>query len=374
MRVINWGWATALSGALLTGACSSGSKGEAAQARPAPAADRAPAALPAPVVETEPAPVPEPAAAAAPVPSKKKLAWLRAEIARKEKLADELWDFAAKFDDHYHIGTMYNEWHINEHHCFVLGHLLRRGELVAGAEITYTTDLTAAEPDTQEIRVDGHSMRNFAGTAKRLLELSPDERVAEWNVDCVGQYGIPKDAYIETGKKSFYTVRGEGKVLQILGDIEVGFADKVQAALDANPDIEVVALGSGGGVVSEAIRAGMMIRDRKLTTQLWNNCYSACPLVFLGGREREIPSPYAKLGFHQIYTLEKGAAPIDSPVYKVIATYVNAMGADAEYVLLNMWLAGPAEMNYLDPDNAKIDFCERGLATWVQRRCRKEPA
>lgn len=372
MSKLHWGLAAALAGAIILGGCSRPSGGDdraspVAPALPAPVPDAPAAVEPATVVE--PAPPPP----VAPVPSKKKLAWLRAEIERKAKLADELWAFAQQFDDNNHIGTMYNEWHINEHHCFVLGHLLRRGELVSGAEITYSTDLAAAEPDTQEIRVDGHSMRNFVAVAENLLKKSPDERVAEWNVDCVGQYGIPKDAYIRAATTSFYAITSEGKVLRILGDIEVGFADKVQAALDANPTVEVVALGSGGGVVGEAIRAGMMIRDRKLTTTLWNNCYSACPLVFFGGHNRDIWSPYPRLGFHQIYTMESGAAPVDSDVYKVIATYLSAMGVDARYVLLNMWAAGPADMNYVDPNVSQVDFCEKGLATWVQRRCNKKP-
>lgn len=367
----HWSLAAALAGAVILGGCSRPAGTDTAAPLTAPA-------LPAPVAEPQealPAPVVEPAPPppVAPVPSKKKLAWLRAEIERKQKLGDELWAFARQFDDNNHIGTMYNELHINEHFCFVLGHLLRRGELVSGAEITYDTDLTAPEPDTQAIRVDGHSMHNFVAVAENLLKKTPDERVAEWNVDCVGQYGIPKDAYIQAATTSFYAVMNEGKVLRILGNIEVGFADKVQAALDANPTVEVVALGSGGGVVGEAIRAGMMIRDRKLTTTLWNNCYSACPLVFFGGHNRDIWSPYPRLGFHQIYTMESGAAPVDSDVYKVIAAYLTSMGVDARYVLLNMWAAGPAEMNYVDPNVSKVDFCEKGLATWVQRRCNNKP-
>ncbi len=51
-------------------------------------------------------------------------------------------------------------------------------------------------------------------------------------------------------------------------------------------------LGSGGGYIDEAMKAGAYIRRKGLDTTLYNNCDSACPLVVMAGVERLNWSPY----------------------------------------------------------------------------------
>lgn len=329
-----------------------------------------PRSKPVPEERTPQASAPVPQRSKVPLPSKRKLQWLHAEISRHELRSQELWDYARQFDDYTHIGTAYNEINIPQHSCFVLGHLLRRGVHVTHLEVRYDTDMTDTSTEgTHAMRVAGHSMTNFVHVAREMLEKSPEQRAEEWNLDCVGHFDIPSSAYIETGKQNaFYEVKNDGKVLQVLGDIEPGFEAKVRRALDQNPKVETVALGSGGGLVLEAVRTGILIRQRGLTTTLWNNCYSACPFVFFGGKERHIWSPYPKLGFHQVYTGEGIPEPIDSPIYTALSAYVREMGVDSQYVVQNMWRALPEEMNYVEA-NGDEDLCARGLATWVQRRC-----
>ena len=55
-----------------------------------------------------------------------------------------------------------------------------------------------------------------------------------------------------------------------------------------NPEVKIVGLGSPGGAVVEAIRAGYLIRARGLETTQIADCFSACPIVFLGGSRRTV--------------------------------------------------------------------------------------
>ena len=213
----------------------------------------------------------------------------------------------------------------------------------------------------------GNSLGNFASVAQRVLDMPHDERVITWNLDCAGQLGLPKAYIKQEGQSSFYVVTNEGHALKVLGDIEAGFAQKVEDAIEANPTVEVVMLGSGGGYIDEAMKAGAYIRRKGLDTTLYNNCYSACPLVFMAGVERLNWSPYPKLGFHQIYTPDGQAVPLDSQPYRLVFGYLTRMGIEPRYVLQKMWSAPPSGMTNVDGQDE--DLCQANITTWIQRGC-----
>jgi len=264
------------------------------------------------------------------------------------------------------IGTINHEIDLKEHTCYSLGLLVGQPDSVRHLRLNRNPSLKAADSDEAfDLRVIARSLDNFVGAAKHAKGLSPQERIQEWNLDCVGQLGI-KGRFIETtGESTFYRLKNNGEVLQVLGKIEQGFAARLRAAIEANPRVRIIALGSGGGLVSEALEAGWYIRFRGLETTLWNNCFSACPLVFLGGVERSIWSPYPFLGFHKIYT-ESGAVPLTSPVYQEISEYVRQMGASPQFVLGKMFSAEPSQMSVVRDTR---DLCDNKIATWIQRRC-----
>lgn len=198
------------------------------------------------------------------------------------------------------------------------------------------------------------------------MKLTPDDRTIEWNLDCVGHYKI-KGGFVGDPKKTFFRVQNKGKVIQVLGDIGPDFSSRLQIAINANPRVTAIALGSGGGYVSEAIKAGRYIRSMRLDTTLWNNCYSACPLVFLGGRERTIHDPFPYLGFHKMYS-ETGPVPVSSPAYKAVGDYVSEMGASKRFVLDWMLSSEPAQMSIV----RDASLCESNVATFIQRLCNSE--
>jgi len=207
----------------------------------------------------------------------------------------------------------------------------------------------------------------WVATAEAVAEMSPDQRVAMWNLECVGSHGIPFEAY-RTDESEGADLVVEDGVLNVLGGIDFGFYDRFATALDAHPEITIVSLGSGGGSVFDALQAGELIRERGLKTQLYGKCFSACPMVFAAGVERVIYWPSeAALGFHQIYT-DDGPVPMTSEVYDAVRTYLEQMGVDADTFVGMMTRAGPENM--YEPDVS--DLCKPRIATWVQRTCNAE--
>lgn len=286
----------------------------------------------------------------------------RDAIAAADARVEELWQLAqSRGQEGRHIGTLYNEWDADEHSCSILGRMLGKAELIG--EIEKSTEYDISKTDGHETGIAAQSLSNWAYIARRLLETSEDRRIREWNLDCVGQLGIPDSAYIgERDNAAFYDI--EGEVLRIMGDVEPGFADKLKAILLENPQVKTVALGSAGGNVGEALLAGVFIRRLGLETRLWNNCYSACTMVFIGGRKRDIWSPYADLSFHQI-SVDGVAIPLDHPTYDLLWDYANVMGVDADTFVALTQSAPPTGFTTPRP----ADLCAPGIATWVQRIC-----
>lgn len=206
-------------------------------------------------------------------------------------------------------------------------------------------------------------MQPRAGLRPSCLTLGTARAVQEWNLNCVGFLDIPEAAYVPpVGPDTFYDVDGE--TLRILGDVEEGFAIKVFKALAENPQVSTVALGSGGGYVAEALLAGRAIQMAGKDTVLYDTCSSACTLVFLGGVNRQIWSPYPKLGFHQASRLGSPVSPAD-PVYGEIRVYAEQMGVPPDPILAFMMAAHPSEMHYPE----MMQLCEAGVTTWIQRLC-----
>lgn len=329
-----------------------------------------------PPVQPEPEPVPDPVLEPSHVADEPKahvddpavVARLRKLAEEREALGTKVFQAGVAIDGFTHAGTAFNEIHVPEHKCFVLGQLLGKAEIVKSVEITYEPDYeTQTTENASDLRIMSNSLHNFAGMAEHVLEMPHDERVATWNLDCAGQLGLPKDYIKQEGKSSFYVVIGDGKTLKVLGDIEEGYAQKIIDAIEANPRIEEVALGSGGGLVKEAMRAGEFIRHRGLETTLYNNCYSACPLVFMAGVQRSNWSPYADLGFHQIYTSDGIPVPFDSSVYRHVYTYLVRMDIEPRYVLQKMWSAPPQDMTNVN--GYSDELCDANITTWIQRGC-----
>lgn len=85
--------------------------------------------------------------------------------------------------------------------------------------------------------------------------------------------------------------------LEISGGIGFGLTRQVREQLDAHRGISVVRLESGGGRGLEATRMRELITARGLSTRVSTHCESACTIIFMAGKSRELTKA-GKLGFH----------------------------------------------------------------------------
>ncbi len=287
--------------------------------------------------------------------------WDRAIEAVEEK-SSKYFDYAISLGSGFpgsSLNGIGGDWHI----CAITGRMLGFRAEIAEAE-TFESPALKPDADPDELMVHALFLDSWAATARTATAMTENQKKSLWNLECVGKHGIPRTAYIEDPElKGDFSVR-DG-TLVVYGDIDGGFYDRFRAAMDANPNITEIALGSAGGSVVDALLSGLEIRKRGLPTTLFGPCFSACPLVFMGGETRVIwmgPGPH--LGFHRVYT-PSGELPLSDPVYQHISEYLAAMGVDPIPVLEWMARAGAVEMFELDLD----DFCAPRVATWIQRVC-----
>lgn len=160
---------------------------------------------------------------------------------------------------------------------------------------------------------------------------------------------------------------GSGGVLALTGTIGPGSAGRVAAEIAAHGEyIRTVALDSPGGVLTEALAIGRLIREKGFATSVAAGalCASSCPLVFAGGRER-LAAEASAIGVHQVYAaapagaltsaLSAGDAMSEAQTMTAeISRYLNDMGIGAE-VWLRALETPPDRLTYFSGRDL-IDF------------------
>jgi len=289
------------------------------------------------------------------------ISWSDAIEAVREK-GGAYYDFALQLGSG-HPGTSLHGIGHERHSCAIIGRMLGFIDEIVEVETFEDPPMTS---QTDPFALMEHSMflDSWVAAAESALVMSNDQRKSLWNLECIGKFGIPTSSYIlEQDLNADFSVK-DGSLL-VYGDIESGFYERFVSVLNENSGITHVALGSAGGSVRDAMLSGIEIRKRGLSTALHGPCYSACPLVFMGGRERGIWSGNGPaLGFHRVYTSE-GEVPLDHFVYDQIEDYLISMGILSEPVL--RWMASKGQYEIYEP--ALEELCPPKVATWVQRTC-----
>lgn len=261
-----------------------------------------------------------------------------------------------------HAGTANNTVDLRRHECAILGRMIGKEKVIQHLEKMQILD-PRTNPDPHDALVMSISLSHWVRAAESALKETHERRVYFWNVNCVGWDQIAKSEWVG-GNSAGITFVKDGNKLLVRGPVEGNFYESLKKALDTNRGITTITLGSGGGNVVNAIKAGIMIRQRGLETELYDNCFSACPLVFMGGVRRTLWAMEASLGFHQA-SIEGKAVPRDADIYRLIEAYVREMKVDAEFVMRAMMSAGPGAM--FIPDVEKL--CAPRVATFIQRIC-----
>ena len=284
-------------------------------------------------------------------------------IIRVEKSALKYSDYALKKLGSTWVGQANDSIKFETHRCAILGRMLGVPEAIQHIENFEYPSLNSAS-DAFEMLVFSLTLENWVAAARSSLKMNQDERKNTWNLDCVGQFGIAAELFIKSDKSNA-TFSLNDRTLFVYGDIDLGFYKRLKLQLQSNPRIEEVSLGSGGGSVRDALLAGYEIRRLGLNTTIHGNCFSACPLVFMGGVKRVLWAAPHRLGFHQIYTGDGHAISEDDLIYDIARRYMNEMGISSQTVISWMLSSRPSEM--FEPDVSKL--CEPKVSTFVQRIC-----
>ncbi|WP_206486178.1 hypothetical protein [Thalassotalea sp. G2M2-11] len=92
-------------------------------------------------------------------------------------------------------------------------------------------------------------------------------------------------------------VMNQGTEVELQGGLEFGASNRLSQVLVNNPSIRIIHLNSQGGRIAEAKKLAILVKQNKLITYSKTQCLSACPIVFLAGKEKLLGDS-AKLGFH----------------------------------------------------------------------------
>ena len=141
--------------------------------------------------------------------------------------------------------------------------------------------------------------------------------------------------------------------------------DRLKPCYDArgNKVPNIVALSSGGGLLSDGLMLGEMIRSRGLDTTVFAGtyCASSCTIAFMGGKKRTMATQ-ATLMFHSPYTVEREASKVvldcsDSEIAEFLKNYYSFMLGknDGQFVFeRTMAYCGETEGWFLNRDAASI--------------------
>jgi len=124
---------------------------------------------------------------------------------------------------------------------------------------------------------------------------------------------VPDDPYYVTWERDRadryeIALSGDGKLLRITGDLELGLTKRLRAELAANPGIEGLVLDSGGGFVVQGRAIARLLAENGLDAYVFGRCESSCTIALAGGAHRFI-GPGARIGFHQYLYDAKTAHP-----------------------------------------------------------------
>lgn len=154
-----------------------------------------------------------------------------------------------------HAGTMYAGWDQRRHECAILGRMVGKEKAIQHLEKMDILD-PRTNPDPHDALVMSISLYSWVGAAQSALKETHERRVYFWNVNCVGWDKIAKNEGVGA-KDPPITFETSGDKLLVRGPVENNFFESLKKALDTTPGIKTVTLGSGGGSVINAIRAGL---------------------------------------------------------------------------------------------------------------------
>lgn len=144
----------------------------------------------------------------------------------------------------------------------------------------------------------------------------------------------------------------DGETIRFSGPVEFGDSAAFER-LSSQHAVKTVILDSGGGVLSEGLKMGDIIRERRLVTRVLPGtaCASACGYMWLAGRERIIEGD-GKVGFHAVYNADSNFE-VSASGNALAGAYMARLGL-SDFVVIYATEAAPREMRWLSPSDAQF--------------------
>lgn len=187
--------------------------------------------------------------------------------------------------------------------------------------------ISAAQDGTPQQKTDDASVKTDTVSDPNLLPAPlqvdlPSKQLASDppKIQKVDSVLAPATTRIATeqryGRQSIF-VSADKTIIQLVGQIEQGVANRLAEALEANPNVKTLVLTSEGGLLIEGAGLAHLVRKYNLNTHVEILCASACTFPLLAGKIRSM-APGASVGFHQASTfispiLASGAQTADEP-------------------------------------------------------------
>ena len=127
----------------------------------------------------------------------------------------------------------------------------------------------------------------------------------------------------------------------------------------------VVFTESVGGNAYSGYCIGALIRGRGLATTVRGRCASSCSRMWLGGVDRTLEGPNARVGFHANY-LKDGDIVSDAP--QKLRTWLPLYAPDVDKALMEQWIRLPSNKWMMYFYNDKAELCERNVCKPIEGR------
>jgi hypothetical protein len=139
-------------------------------------------------------------------------------------------------------------------------------------------------------------------------------------------------------------------IVWIDGDIVQGDYEKFANFVSKRKRV-MVTLNSNGGLISEGLNIGLLIRQKAMGTAVFKDCVSVCGLMWLAGTFRSV-STEARIGFHAAYRLENGKPVEDGSANALVGGYL--MRLSFNWAAIEYLTSAPSEtVEWLNSANAK---------------------
>ena len=131
-------------------------------------------------------------------------------------------------------------------------------------------------------------------------------------------------------------------------------ANLVAQSMIRTPIRTVVLANSGGGDPPTGYCVGELIRKHGLSTVIRGRCSSACSRMWLGGVERSLDGPNAKVGVHGNYGY--GGLIPGSP--EKLRAWIPKYAPAVDRALMEKWIQLPSNTTIMYFYNDKAELCE----------------